>query len=113
MKNATFPIVLIALGTFLLLHSLHLVPDIRWLWIIGLMLVGVAVLVTDGITKSSIVVGPLLILMGLLQYFRLEYEMSYRIIIPLMLIALGVLLLIARSGVIPEKAAQKTPTQSP
>ncbi len=112
MKNATFPIILIALGTFLLLHSLHLVPDIRWLWIVGLILAGIVVLVTDGITKSSIVAGPLLILTGVLQYFRLEYDLGYRIIIPILLIALGVLLLIARSGTIPEKSTLRTPPHS-
>ncbi|TAK92153.1 MAG: hypothetical protein EPO06_02795 [Burkholderiaceae bacterium] len=108
MKNATFPIVLIALGSFLLLHSLGWVPNLRWLWIVGLILAGVVVLVTDGITKSSVVVGPLLILAGALQYFRLTYDMTYHIIIPILLIALGVLLLIARSDWVPEHAPGKS-----
>lgn len=103
MKNSTFPIVLIAVGSLLLLRSLDLIPSARWIWVVGLMVAGVLVLVTDGITKSSVVVGPLLILAGVLQFFRMQTGLAYNIIIPLMLIALGLLLLLARSSAIPEQ----------
>lgn len=103
MKNTTFPIVLMALGSLFLLHSLDLVPSMRWLWIVGLLAAGVMVLIADGITKSSIVVGPLLILAGVLQFFSMHSGLAYNIIIPLMMIALGGLLLVARSDAIPEQ----------
>ena len=112
MKNTTFPIVLIAVGSLLLLHSLDLIPSMRWLWIVGLIAAGALVLMTDGITKSSVVVGPLLMLAGVLQFFRMHSGLAYNLMIPLMLIALGGLLLVARSSVIPEQRGQRSGADS-
>lgn len=103
MKNATLPIVLIVLGSLLLLNSLDLIPSMRWLWVMGLIIAGVVVLAADGLTSSSIVVGPLLILAGILQFLRLQYGLTYSLIIPILMISLGILLLLARSGKFPDQ----------
>ncbi len=102
MKDATTPILLIALGTVWLLDSLDWLPDVRWLWIIGLAGSGIAILLIDRITKSSVVAGPMLILAGMLSYGRQFHALGWRFIIPVMLIAYGVLMLVARSPSIPE-----------
>lgn len=102
MRNAGFPVVLIVIGAAWLLHSLHLVPDIHWLWILGLSGAGIGILVLDGITKSSIVAGPMLILAGIMSYCRQYYELGWRFILPIMLIAAGMLMLASRSPSIPE-----------
>jgi hypothetical protein len=102
MKDAALPVVLIVLGGAWLLNSLHWLPEVHWLWILGLAGAGIAILALDGITKSSIVAGPLLLLAGLLSFCRQYYALGWRFIIPLMLIAAGVLMLIARSPSIPE-----------
>ncbi|MES2537323.1 MAG: hypothetical protein V4632_15775 [Pseudomonadota bacterium] len=102
MKDAALPIVLIVLGAVWLLNSLQLMPEVHWLWIIGMAGAGVAILILDGFTKSSIVAGPLLILAGLLSFFYQYYGLGWRFILPVMLIAAGVLMLVARSPSIPE-----------
>lgn len=102
MKDAALPVVMIMLGLAWLLDSLNWLPDIHWLWIIGLAGAGVAILVLDGITKSSVVAGPLLIVAALMSFLRQHYLLGWRFIIPMMLIAAGVLMLVARSSAIPE-----------
>lgn len=102
MKDALFPVVLIVLGVTWLLNSLDWLPDVHWLWILGLVGAGVAILVLDGITKSSIVAGPMLILAGFLSFCRQYYALGWRFIIPVMLIAAGVFMLVARSPAVPE-----------
>jgi hypothetical protein len=102
MRDAALPIMLIVLGAAWLLNSLHWLPDVQWLWILGLAGAGVAILGLDGITKSSVVAGPLLILAGILSFFHQYYALGWRFIVPIMLIAAGSLMLIARSPSIPE-----------
>jgi len=105
MKDAALPVVLIVLGAAWLLNSLNWLPEIHWLWILGLAGAGIAILALDGITKSSIVAGPLLILAGLLSFFRQYYGLGWRFIVPIMLIAAGTFMLVARSPAIPESRA--------
>lgn len=107
MRDAAFPVVLIVLGLTWLLNSLDWLPDVHWIWILGLAGAGIAILVLDGITKSSIVAGPLLILAGILSFLRQYYGLGWRFIIPVMLIAAGTFMLVARSPSIPESRALK------
>jgi hypothetical protein len=114
MKDATTPIVLIVIGAAWLLNSLHWLPEVHWLWILGLSGAGVAILAVDGFTKSSVVAGPLLIVAGLLSFFYQYYGLGWRFIIPIMLISAGLLMLISRSPSIPEsgnfpKGAERKP----
>jgi hypothetical protein len=102
MKDAALPVILILLGATWLLHTLNWLPDIHWLWVIGLAGAGVAILLLDGITKSSIVAGPLLILAGLMSFLRQSHGLGWNIEIPVMLIAAGILMLAARSPSVPE-----------
>lgn len=102
MKDATLPVVLIVLGAAWLLNSLHWLPEVHWLWILGLAGTGLGILMLDGITKSSVVAGPLLILAGVLSFFRQYHALGWRFIVPIMLISAGVFMLIARSPSIPE-----------
>lgn len=105
MRDAVFPVVLIVLGAAWLLNSLDMLPDVHWMWIIGLVGAGLGIFLVDGITKSSVVAGPLFILAGILSYCREYYGLGWRIIIPVMLIGAGVFMLIARSPAIPERRA--------
>lgn len=102
MRDATLPVVLIVLGAAWLLNSLHWLPEVHWLWILGLAGTGIGILLLDGITKSSIVAGPLLILAGVLSFFRQYHALGWRFIIPIMLISAGVFMLVARSPSVPE-----------
>jgi chromate transport protein ChrA len=102
MKDAALPVIMIVLGLAWLLDSLHWLPNVHWLWILGLAGAGAAIMVLDGITKSSIVAGPLLMLAGLLSFFRQYYGLGWRFIVPILLIAAGSLMLAARSPAIPD-----------
>lgn len=102
MKDASLPILLIVIGAAWLFNSLDWMPEIHWLWIIGLAGSGVAILLLDGITKSSVVAGPLLILAGFLSFFHQYYGLAWRFIVPIMLVLAGVLMLLARSPSVPE-----------
>lgn len=101
MKGAGLPIVLIVLGGGWLLHSLHWLPDVQLVWILGLVAAGIAVLLLDGVTKSSVVAGPMLILAGVLAFLREYHNLGWRFIVPIMLICWGVTMLVARLPSIP------------
>jgi hypothetical protein len=101
MRGTGLPIVLIVVGAGWLLHSLHWLPNMQWLWILGLAAAGIAILLLDGVTKSSVVAGPLLILAGVMAYLREFHNLGWRFIIPSMLICWGLTMLIARSPSIP------------
>lgn len=107
MKDATFPVLLIVLGVAWLLSSLHWLPEIHWIWIAGFAGAGLAILMLDGITKSSIVAGPLLILAGALSFLHQYYRLGWRFMIPIMLITAGLFMLVARSPSIPESRRLK------
>jgi len=107
MRDAGLPIALLSLGIAWLLDSLHWLPDIQWVWVIGLVGAGVAVLFLDGVTKSSIVTGPILIVVGVLSFFHQFHGLGWRYIVPVMLITAGATLLAARSPAIPASRAER------
>ena len=100
--DAIVPILLIAGGAIWLLWSLGWVPDLRWVagWV--LIGAGVAVLVVDGFTKKAVIGGPFLATVGLLWFAHLEWRAPLRVLLPVALIALGLLMLAARLPFIPE-----------
>lgn len=105
--DATLAIALIAAGTLWLLYSLGWVPDVRW--VAGWTLIGSGVLILffDGITRKSVVGGPLLIILGLLWFAHLEWRSPASVLAPIAMIALGLLLLFARLPFIPEARARR------
>jgi hypothetical protein len=65
MRNAGLPVTLIVVGCAWPLWYFRLFPDIDWIIAAGLVLGGIAVFFLDGMTKKSIVSGPLLIAGGI------------------------------------------------
>ena len=105
MRDASLPITLIVIGVIGLVWYFRWLPDIDWIIALGFILGGVAVLIIDKINKSSIVVGPFLIVVGVAWWLRDQYRLSWNLIIPSLLVILGVLMLVARSAQIPDKRA--------
>src|SRR3546814_9680758 len=103
MNSAAMPIFLVVVGLVWLLDSLDWMPAVQWVWIGGLAIAGIAILVLDKITKSSIVAGPLLLLASAFSYTRYYHDLGWRFIIPGMLVAAGVLMLVARLPSIPDR----------
>ena len=58
MRDAALPITLIIVGVIWLLWYQGWLPDKDWVIAIGFITAGLAVLVLDGLTKNSVVMGP-------------------------------------------------------
>lgn len=101
MRGSFFPVALIVVGLGWLLHELGIVPQANWIVILGLVSAGVAVLLIDGVNKSSIVKGPLLIAAGGAIFLRQQGAWPWGTLLPALLIVWGVLLLLARLPVVP------------
>jgi len=107
MRNASLPITLIVLGAIGVVFYFGWMPDIESLTALGFIAGGVLVLVMDRITKSSIVLGPALIAVGLGIWLHDTYRLRWGLLVPLFLILLGGLMLVARDPRIPERRPDK------
>jgi hypothetical protein len=103
MRDASLPVTLIVVGFGWLLWEFRLFPDVDWIIALGFIAGGIAVMAIDGINKSSVVIGPFLIAIGLAWLLHDRYGTHWRYIIPVMLVLLGALMLVARSAKIPER----------
>jgi len=64
-------------------------------------------MVFDGITKSSVVIGPFLMATGAAWALHNFQRVDWKYLIPALLIVLGTLMLVARNPGIPERKGQK------
>ena len=103
MREAGIPVTLIVVGLAWLTWHFGWFPDVDWIIAVALIAGGVAVLVFDGITKSSIVIGPFLIGVGVAWALHERYRIGWGVLIPTLLVWLGVLMLVARHPRIPAK----------
>ena len=101
MRDAGIPVTLIVVGVLWLVWYFGWFPDVDWIIAAGLAAGGVAVLLFDGVTKSSVVIGPFMIASGLAWALHDRYRVSWSVLIPALLILLGALMLVARSPRIP------------
>jgi hypothetical protein len=100
-KSLIVPLLLIVLGTGWLLTALGIMPRVDWVWTLAVAAIGVLALVIGGIDKVTVVVGPFFILASCLSLLRQTGRMSINIEVPVLVIAAGVLLLLARMPAIP------------
>jgi len=105
MRDATLPVVLIAGGLALLGWNYGWIPDWNTLVALALVVAGAAILVLDGITKKSLVAGPVLIAIGIGWYGYFDLGWRSRLIIPLLMIFSGLMMLVARFAPVPESRA--------
>jgi len=112
MRNTFVPIVLIVIGLAWLLDEADLFPEVSWLWVFGLISGGVALLLLEGINKTSVVTGPMLIGAGVSTFIRQKFGLGLQVQLPLLMILLGILMLVARLPGIPE-AGRNPPPDGP
>jgi drug/metabolite transporter (DMT)-like permease len=74
---------------------------------LALVAAGALVLITDRITKSSIVLGPMLMAVGACVWLHDVYRLRWWLLVSVLLILLGVLMLVARDSRIPEHRAPR------
>ncbi|MBQ1837007.1 MAG: hypothetical protein II131_00425 [Neisseriaceae bacterium] len=98
-----FPLVLIIVGALWFLRATDILPPSYIILAIALCVAGVLVLILDGINKQSIVAGPLLIYCGVAVYLFYRDLLNLSPLIALGMVVSGVLMLLARSDVIPNK----------
>jgi hypothetical protein len=103
MRNAALPVTLIVIGALGLIWYYGWFPDFDAITSIGFIAGGILVLVMDRVTKSSIVLGPTLIAIGLAWWAHDQHHVRFSLLVPLLLILIGVLMLVARSPRIPER----------
>ena len=101
MNNLAIPVLIITVGVGWLLTTFGLVPDVDWVWTLGLAVVGLLSFAQGGLNKFSVIVGPLLLLGSVLSLLRQTGRLSVEREIPILMIVFGVLLLVARSRSIP------------
>lgn len=101
MRDATLPVVLIAGGLAVLGWNYGWIPDWKTLVAIALVGAGAAIILLDGLTKQSMVAGPLLIAMGIGWYGYVDLGWRSRLIIPLLMIFAGLMMLAARFAPLP------------
>jgi hypothetical protein len=95
------PFALIAIGLGWLLSTLNVTPGVNWIWILCLSLTGLLTMITSGIDKFSVIVGPIFMIAGGMSYLRQAGQLKLELELPILLIALGILMLIARLPTIP------------
>lgn len=102
-RGATYPLLLIILGSLWFLRSTALLPDTATLLALLLAGAGLALLLIDGFNKSTLVASPLLLYAGagVWLYHHLAFALSP--LLALGMVLAGVLMLVARSERIPDK----------
>ncbi|STQ90598.1 hypothetical protein [Iodobacter fluviatilis] len=105
-RSAVLPVVLIAVGGGWLINELQLMPQMGTLIILGLIAAGIAVLALEGINKSSVVTAPMLIATGFALYLKDYHGVGLKLSIPALMVLAGLLMLLARSSHIADRAEQ-------
>jgi hypothetical protein len=101
MKTLVVPILLITLGVGWLLTTLGVVPQIDWVWTLGVALIGVLTFALGGFDKVTVVVGSFFLIASFLSVLRQTDRLRIDLEIPLLVITAGVLMLIAELKAIP------------
>jgi hypothetical protein len=103
MRNAALPITLIVVGLVGLVWYFGWFPDADVVTALAFVGAGVLVLALDGITKSSVVLGPTLITIGAMWWLHDAYRLRWSLLVPILLIVIGVLMLVARRPGVPDR----------
>jgi hypothetical protein len=100
-KTLILPLLLIAVGSGWLLTTLGVAPGINWIWTLGLAVVGFLTFALGGLDKFTVVAGPFFILASSLSVLRQTDRLRLDVEVPILVIAVGLLLMIARLPSIP------------
>ena len=94
-------IALVMIGTGWLTTTLADAPGLNWVWALALAIAGISTFLAVGLDKVTVVVGPLCILAGFLCVLRQASRLPTNVEAPILFVAGGILLLIARAPFIP------------
>ena len=105
-KSSKGPVVLalliITVGVGWLLTTLSVAPGINWVLTLSLGMIGVlAFVVSGGIDKVSIIVGPFFLVGSVLSILRQAKVLTIDVEVPICVILIGVLMLLAQLRSVP------------
>lgn len=100
-SEVVIPVLLVAVGAGWLMSSLDIFGGVDWAWSIGLGAAGVLWLVCGGINKGTVVIGPFLLIASALSVARQAGQLDFKIEVPCLVIALGVLSLVSTLSNLP------------
>lgn len=95
------PVLLIAVGIGWLLGTLGFGPQVLWVWTFSLGALGILAFVVGGFDKVTVVIGPIFLLASVLSYLRQSGQLSPNVEVPGLMVATGLLLLLAHHPSIP------------
>ncbi|HUE74550.1 MAG TPA: hypothetical protein VMP01_27025 [Pirellulaceae bacterium] len=98
------PVLLIAVGIGWLMATIGVAPNILWVWTLSLGAIGVLTFLVWGFDKVTIVIGPLFLLASIMSVLRQTERITLNAEIPLLIIAAGVLSLVAHMQMVPVPA---------
>ncbi len=101
---------IVALGVAWLLNAMRVAPQLDWIWIIGLGVVGILLLTITRLDRLSFVAGFSLILSSVLAALRQSGKITVNIEAPVLFIIVGVLIFL--SQFLPLRASP-TPEEKP
>jgi hypothetical protein len=95
-------ILIMTIGVGWLLTAQGIGPSIDWVWTLSLGVVGIlSFVLSGGVDKVSVVVGPFLIVSSFLSILRQRGDLEPDTEVPILVILFGALLLIARTPWVP------------
>ena len=100
-STLVLPVALIVIGGGWLLSVLGFVPEIDWVWTIGLGAIGALAFAVSGFNKLTLVVGPSFIVASLLSVLRQTGRLALNVEVPSLVLTIGVLMLIAHHPAVP------------
>jgi len=101
MRNTAFPIILIVFGAAWLLRELGWFTHLHAVIPVILIVIGFVILLTEGINRSSIIAGPMLVFIGAAWLLNQQGMVASNLIWPIGVVIFGVLLFLARLPSIP------------
>ena len=113
MRDAGLPVTLIVVGLVWLAWHFGWFPNVDWIIAGALIAGGIAVLVLDGITRHSVVIGPFLIGVGIAWILHEFYRVHWTVLVPSLLVWLGVLMLASRHPSLPDKRIKARAPEPP
>ena len=96
------PILVIVVGVGWLLTVEGFGPGINWIWTLSLGVIGILTFVTGGVDKASVVVGPFFLIASALSVLRQTGHLALDVEVPVLVIAVGVLMLVAYLPIVPK-----------
>lgn len=100
-KTLIVPVSLITVGSGWLLSTLGIVPELDWVWVIGLAAIGLLTFAIGQFNKLTVVIGPTFLLASCLSVLRQTGRLTFDVEVPVLVIAVGVLMMVARLAAIP------------